>query len=202
MVFKPGKDHPFFGKHRPKEVCDKISKSHMNIRPSEDSKKKNADAHRDKPLTTEHISHIKESMKGKNVGEKNPMFGKPAWNRGIPHLVGDTNPSWKGGVSFEPYCIKFNNEFKERVRAFFGHECVECHKTQDELGRKLDVHHVNYDKMMCCNDVKPLFVALCRGCNSKANYNRDYWQKHYTETINNKYNGVCYLPRGAISKCT
>jgi len=28
---------------------------------------------------------------------------------------GKNNPAWKGGVSFEPYCIQFNNEFKERV---------------------------------------------------------------------------------------
>src|SRR5208337_386546 len=32
------------------------------------------------------------------------------------NLIGEKSPGWKGGISFEPYCIKFNKEFKERVR--------------------------------------------------------------------------------------
>jgi len=107
----------------------------------------------------------------------------------------ENHPQWKGGISFEPYCVKFNAEFKERVRAFFGYECVECHKTQEELGIALDVHHVNYDKMMCCNDVKPLFVSLCRRHNVMANHNRVYWQDHYTRIIMEQYCGQCYLPK-------
>jgi hypothetical protein len=103
--------------------------------------------------------------------------------------------NWRGGISFEPYCPKFNEEFKERVRAFFGYECVECHKTTEENGRALSVHHVNYDKMMCCNDVKPLFVSVCVSHNAKANGNREYWENHFTELINEKYGGICYLPK-------
>ena len=114
---------------------------------------------------------------------------------------GENHPSWKGGISFEPYCIKFNNEFKERVRNFFGRQCIECQKTEEENKRKLDVHHVNYDKMVCCNEIKPLFVALCRSHNVMANNNRNYWQEHFTRIINEKYEGKCYIEKGDENQC-
>lgn len=104
------------------------------------------------------------------------------------------HPQWKGGVSFLPYCHMFNRPFKIRVRARYDYKCVECGKPQKDNGRLLDVHHVNYDKMVCCNDVKPLFVALCRSCNTKANFDREYWEAHYTAIIKEKYGGMCYLP--------
>ena len=106
---------------------------------------------------------------------------------------GPRNPLWKGGISFEPYCPKFNNEFKERVRAFFGYQCVECGISQN--GRKLHVHHVNFNKEACCDKTIPLFVSLCQPCHSKTNRNREYWEKHYTEIINKQYSGQCYIQK-------
>lgn len=107
----------------------------------------------------------------------------------------ENHPGWKGGISFLPYCYMFNSKFKNRVRSKFDYTCVECGMTQEENGRKLDVHHINYDKMVCCNNVKPLFVALCRAHNTEANYNRIFWEDWYTEIINEFYGGVCYTPK-------
>jgi hypothetical protein len=108
---------------------------------------------------------------------------------------GPSSGNWKGGTSFEPYCPKFTKEFKERVRAFFGHKCVECGTPQ--TGIKLPVHHVNFQKDSCCApDVIPLFVPLCPSCHGKTNHNRPYWQEHFTKIINEKYGGKCYLPKG------
>lgn len=101
------------------------------------------------------------------------------------------NSRWLGGVSFKPYCIKFNDKFKERVRAFFNYTCVECGIKQTT--KKLDVHHVNFDKNTCCNNSTPLFVSLCRTCHMKTNKNREFWEQHFTELINSKYNGCCYI---------
>jgi hypothetical protein len=113
----------------------------------------------------------------------------------IGKYCGNKSPSWKGGISFEPYCSKFTKEFKERVRAFFRDTCVLCGKTKIQCGENLCVHHVNFDKMVCCNDVKPLFVILCRSCHGKTNYKREYYENIFTQMIAEKYDGKCYVTK-------
>lgn len=109
----------------------------------------------------------------------------------------ENHPNWKGGISFEPYCPKFNNEFKERVRAFFGYTCQLCGHVWQEGEVKLSVHHVNYNKKACCEQkIIPLFVPVCSGkCHLKTNYRRDYYETYFTELIMTKYDGQCYLPK-------
>jgi hypothetical protein len=111
-------------------------------------------------------------------------------------MMGENSNSWKGGISFAPYCPKFTREFKERVREFFGRVCVECGKPEGENGRRLDVHHVNFRKDACCaDDVAPLFVPLCRSCHMTTNGNREYWEARFTALINDEHGGRCYLPK-------
>lgn len=107
---------------------------------------------------------------------------------------GENSPNWKGGISFEPYCPKFNRGFKERVRDFWNHECGFCGKSEENNGKKLAVHHVNYDKMVCCNNVAPLFILLCESCHTKTNYNRDYWEEMFTNYIMIWFDGESYNP--------
>lgn len=198
-----------YEKHFPPEVKQKISESCSG----------NKNGFYGKTHTIE-TRIILSEIAQKRTGNRNPMFGKhqsedarkkisencsgflgkhhsDKTRRRISEAQrGEKNYNWRGGVSFDPYCVKFNREFKERVRAFFGHRCVECGKTQKENGRLLDVHHVNYDKTMCCNDTKPTFVTLCRPHNVMANYNREQWEQHYITIINERYGGQCYLPKG------
>jgi hypothetical protein len=97
---------------------------------------------------------------------------------------GDKNRRWKGGISFEPYCVKFNNAFKDYIRAKFGYRCFLCPTTQAENGNKLSVHHVNYNKDCGGDGDKTCnFVPLCRSCHTKTNTNRDYWQKIITDKL-------------------
>lgn len=91
--------------------------------------------------------------------------------------VGKNHGNWRGGISFEPYCDKFNNKFKELVRERDGYICQLCGCEQN--GRKLDVHHIHYDKANCYPDV----VALCRSCNSKVNGDRDYWEQYFENQL-------------------
>jgi hypothetical protein len=114
--------------------------------------------------------------------------------------VGERNPAWAGGTSFEPYCILFNDEFKERVRIWFGYTCVECGTPQN--GRRHCVHHVNYDKETCCHDGEPLFVCLCNKCNLAANNNRPYWEQHFAEWIHGYYGNKCYLSKEEMKAYT
>ena len=149
---------------------------------------------------------LKKSLKTKGVprpqcsrpGKLNPMYGKKASTKtklqmSISHQ-GSKCYLWKGGISFEPYCIKFSREFKERVRAFFNYQCFECGTPQN--GKKLAVHHVLYNKQTCCDDTPPLFVPLCTSChNLTSNKDRVHWGNYFTSVINNYYMGKCYLSK-------
>ena len=119
---------------------------------------------------------------------------------------GELAPNWKGGISNLPYCEKFDDDLKERVRIFFGRCCYICGKSEqeqiDEMIKEgknpiknLDVHHVNFDKMVCCNDVEPLFVPLCRSCHTKTNHNREEWEEFFTASLEYLTNSKCFYTK-------
>ncbi len=163
----------------------KISQSQIGKTMSPEARKKIGDAHRGRIQTGEARRINSECHKGIIPSPEQRKKQSDA-------LKGDKCYLWKGGISFEPYCPKFNNEFKERVRAFFNYTCGICGKTQEIAGHKLCVHHINYEKMVCCNDVKPLLIPLCRTCHTTTNHNRDYWEKVLTKKVMEEYNGKCY----------
>jgi hypothetical protein len=110
--------------------------------------------------------------------------------------IGEKHHNWRGGVSFEPYCSKFNNEFKERVRTFFNNVCILCGKTEQENGKKLIVHHVNYKKEACCDeDIPRVFVILCASCHGKTNSvkGREKYQKQFEKMIEKRFGGRSYF---------
>jgi len=148
--------------------------------------------------------------RGRNLAQLQPKIGKiphivnnarrkiSEHQRGRPHpgLRGEKHPNWKGGISFGPYCHRFNEEFKERVRSFWGYLCGYCGKSQSENKRKLHVHHVDYKKDSCCNEGSPRrFIPLCNSCHSRSNWNKEKWRAIFIETINLKYGGKCYFPK-------
>ena len=111
-------------------------------------------------------------------------------------FANEGNPNWHGGKSFEPYCVLFNKEFKERVREFWNRKCILCSKTELENGRKLIVHHVDYNKDTCCDESIPLFVALCMSCHGKTNSNREYWKNEFKRIIYSRnIDGKCYYSK-------
>lgn len=139
--------------------------------------------------------------KGKSPSEKT----KHKISETLKHkMYGEKNGNWQGGTSFLPYCYKFNNEFKERVRDFFKRKCFECSITEEEQMNKLkkenkrsvklSVHHVNYDKMVCCNDIIPLFVPLCSSCHRKSHVKHSYWEEKFTKELMERTGGRCFIP--------
>lgn len=89
----------------------------------------------------------------------------------------ENNHRWQGGISFEPYCHKFNNKIKEEVREKYGRTCLLCGKTEEDNGRKLDVHHVDYNKEQGCNGYNFYLVPLCQECHGKITGDREYWKE-------------------------
>jgi len=179
---------------------------------------------------------ISDSLKGKNVGKKNGMFGKgpnitsfklgqEPWNKNkigvyseetlkkisisgkgrIPwnknkigfqthteewkqlnseRMKGDKHPNWQGGISFTPYCSKFNKKIKEEIRNRDNNTCQLCGKTKKQEGYNLTVHHIHYDKENC----EPNLITLCKSCNSKVNFKRDYWENYFMRILNDRFN--------------
>jgi hypothetical protein len=107
---------------------------------------------------------------------------------GNKNYISGHNPSKRAyidGRSFLPYCEKFNNRFKEQVRIRDGNICQLCGKTQEENGRKLDVHHIHHDKSNCYPDC----IALCKHCNLHEVEKKDmtkYYEDLFMNNLNNR----------------
>lgn len=71
-----GEDHPFYGKHRPKEICKKISDSMRGIHIGEKNPMYG------KQISEEHRKKLREAM----LGENNPMYDV--------HRYGKDNPNF------------------------------------------------------------------------------------------------------------
>jgi len=100
--------------------------------------------------------------------KNNPMYG----------TCGEMSPNWMGGISFEPYPIDFNANYKNKVRQIDSNICQLCEKTED---KKLDIHHIDYVKKNI--EINNL-VSLCRSCHMKTNYNRKCWTNYFRSRLN------------------
>lgn len=90
----------------------------------------------------------------------------------------ELNPAWKGGLSFLPYPPTWTEMLRQAIRNRDNNVCVLC--VPGAQGRRLCVHHIDYDKSNCSPDN---LITLCLSCHTKTNFNRDYWKVLFTETI-------------------
>jgi len=82
------------------------------------------------------------------------------------------NPNWKDGISFKPYPLGWNKTCKEQIRYRDSYKCQICGCHEVECGRRLDIHHIDYNK----NNLNPNnLISLCHSCHIKTNYNRESW---------------------------
>ena len=107
------------------------------------------------------------------IKSNHPRFGD--------HRFREKAANWQGGKSFEPYALGWNRTFKEQIRHRDGYKCQVCGKPEVESYRKLDVHHIDYDKM----NINPKnLITLCQSCHMKTNGNRKYWGGFLNERRN------------------
>ena len=83
---------------------------------------------------------------------------------------GKNNPNWKGGIQYEPYTRDFDDLFKEFIRKRDNYTCQFCGITEREYNKKLDIHHIDFNKF---NSYEWNCISLCRKCHAKANHNRN-----------------------------
>lgn len=87
------------------------------------------------------------------------------------------------GLSRKPYSSEFSDELKEYIRKRDNYKCQLCNKRQKNYYRKLEIHHIDYNKKNC-NESN--LITLCQQCNVKANANKDYWFAYFTYIMENK----------------
>lgn len=97
----------------------------------------------------------------------------------------ENNGNWKGGISFEIYPEEFNESLKEKIKKRDNYKC--CDPDCSGESKKLNVHHIDYDKKNCN---KNNLITLCSKCHGKTNGNRDYWKEFYKKIILEKENIV------------
>lgn len=210
-----GEKNRYFGKHLPESTRQKMSESKKGHVVSEETRQKLRERFTKKITKT-----CKECGKEYLVSpyrKENSTFCSMAclYQWSSKNLIGSVHHSWTGGST--TYCEKWTPEFRERIRAFFSYQCVECGTLQN--GTKLHCHHVYYNKKACCLisdngnylsnlgiNVLPAtfeitgdpnkFVALCTSCHKKAGgsfKNRSVWARHFENIINIYYLGRSYL---------
>lgn len=113
---------------------------------------------------------LSKSLVGLLAGEKNPNWGKR----------GPETSSWIDGRSFLPYPVGFNRQLKELIRSRDNYQCQKCGMPERENMRKLDIHHIDYNKENC---LPSNLIALCKSCNSLVNKNRKYWQCWFNQKM-------------------
>lgn len=74
---------------------------------------------------------------------------------------GKNNPGWKGGISKSKYSWDWRR-IRNAYRTLKNFICEICRRKA--FGRKLDVHHKNFNKLN--NDIKNL-ILVCRRCHRK-----------------------------------
>jgi hypothetical protein len=140
------------GKTRSKETNRKISET-----------KKSQHRHH----TEEHKRKIGLASKGNKYASGHKKSDK--WKL---RMRGENSPAWRGGISFEPYSVDWTKTLKQAIRERDHFVCQLC------LGSGYPVHHIDYNKKNCNPEN---LITLCEKCNSKVNFNRDYWQDYFTK---------------------
>lgn len=96
-----------------------------------------------------------------------------------PDISGKKHFNWHGGNK-RGYPFDFSKELKAIIRQRDNQKCRLCGCPQEECFRKLDVHHIDYDKKNL--DPKNL-ISLCNICHGKTYFNREYWKDFYQNMV-------------------
>lgn len=162
---KRGKKHPNFGKEPSDEVKERIRIVNTGRKHREESIRLMSEV-------AKKVWQNPERYERQIKGLIKYRLNHPDW---LDNVSGPNSCHWRGGISYLPYCPKFNTKFKEQIREKFGRVCYLCGKTEEENSKHLDVHHVDYDKLDICNGKSWSFVPLCHSCHTKTTNHRHYY---------------------------
>ena len=114
------------------------------------------------------------------------------------HGRGSDHYMWNGGTSFGPYCPKFNSAIKQNIRNKYNN-CDFMSGLPDVIcnhGRKLDVHHVDYNKRQGCDGHEWRLIPLSVSNHSKTKHRRPFWNRLFTYALQywDEYYGGTKIP--------
>lgn len=121
------------------------------------------------------LKHVTEANRSRDIsGSKNPFYGKTHTEKTrkilSQKLSGSRNSGWNNGASTLPYGPEFTRKFKRMIRERDNQTCQRCAKTRKQIGRTLQVHHIDHDKM---NNDPINLVTVCGSCNVWFSYHRE-----------------------------
>lgn len=99
---------------------------------------------------------------------------------------------WESFATGEEYCPAFDEVCRESNRNKYSRMCFMCSRLERNnisstgLQKRLNVHHVDMQKIQGCNGVKWKLVPLCMYCHAKAH--TKIWEARITWLLNNVYN--------------
>ena len=114
------------------------------------------------------------------------LKGNKPWNRGLNAsidkriIAGEKHPDWNGGSTKQKYPHIFNEFLKEMIRNRDNRKCQNCGCPEIENGKKLDVHHIDYNRNNCHSDN---LISLCVHCHRKTYRDRKYWTCYFQNKI-------------------
>lgn len=95
---------------------------------------------------------------------------------------GKGNPAYKHGEAYRRYTNEFGSSLKEKIRQRDNNICQICDKPAEEeklqTGKKLPVHHIDYNKDNC---KESNLITVCNSCHGKTNEHRKSWIKFFAE---------------------
>jgi hypothetical protein len=205
-----GKNHPMYGKHPSKKTRDKMSKNNATKRPEIRRKMSKNIKKFYKTKKGKKMKKKLSKLASEKIGKKNSMYGKEnKWghhskkfkimmsklmsgrilsdetkkklsNARKGKYTGKNSPNWLNGISFEPYGLEFNYNFKNQIRERDNFICQECKQPQKKLGYALICHHIDYNKK---NNNFDNLISLCRNCHAQTNFGREDWTKYFQKMI-------------------
>jgi len=175
----------------------KFIKSHQCIgRPSKTKGIKTGKVPWSKGLTKETDVRIAKSAEksSKTLKSKSALIGqktKEVWKRpGHKEKVheamsGLNHPFYKKNLEFTPetyprdYPLDWTEQIKEAIRNRDGRICKVCFKLEkDNGGKRLHVHHVDYNKK---NLDPENLISLCISCHGKTIHNKTTWSSFFAK---------------------
>jgi NUMOD3 motif len=197
---KKGTPSTFKGKTHTKESKEKMRNAAMGRKHTKESRQKMSESRKGHIMPEITRVKILESHLGKSMSQSSKEKMSESMNSfetKCKLIEGKFGGLWYGAVRYygdDLYCEKWNEDLKERVRAYWGYICFNCGTLQGK--KKLAVHHIHYNKKTCCDGSPHDMVPLCRSCHGATNHNRDYWEDHLTELLYS-YNpdGKCFFTR-------